>query len=126
MSTPAMATFADTKAKIATLQAEAKAAAQAAFTEGTRALFEAFPAMESFGWTQYSPYFNDGDECVFSAKTDYPNINGEESYDTPEADAVGEFLGLFGDDFLKSLYGNHVEVTVTRNGQTNVEEYQHD
>ena len=23
------------------------------------------PAVESFGWSQYTPYFNDGDACVF-------------------------------------------------------------
>jgi hypothetical protein len=25
------------------------------------------PSIESFGWTQYTPYFNDGEPCVFSA-----------------------------------------------------------
>lgn len=24
------------------------------------------PTMHSFGWTQYTPYFNDGDACIFS------------------------------------------------------------
>lgn len=24
------------------------------------------PTMDSFGWTQYTPYFNDGEPCVFS------------------------------------------------------------
>src|SRR5689334_3768923 len=100
MSATAMETFQATKDKIAAMQAEAKQAAQAAFQEGTAKLFELFPAMESFGWTQYTPYFNDGEECVFSANTEYPTINGEkEYYNTPEADAVSGFLGLFGDDF---------------------------
>jgi hypothetical protein len=27
------------------------------------------PTMKAFGWTQYTPYFNDGDPCVFSVGT---------------------------------------------------------
>lgn len=34
--------------------------------------------IKSFGWTQYTPYFNDGDECEFRVNTDYPYINGED------------------------------------------------
>lgn len=34
--------------------------------------------IKSFGWTQYTPYFNDGDECTFSTNVDYPYINGED------------------------------------------------
>jgi hypothetical protein len=40
-------------------------------------LFEKNPRIESIGWTQYTPYFNDGDECTFSVHTDNLNINGE-------------------------------------------------
>lgn len=36
----------------------------------------------SFGWTQYSPHFNDGDECVFGVNSDYTYINGEHEDDT--------------------------------------------
>lgn len=36
-------------------------------SEGTKAIFEEYgDIVESFGWTQYTPYFNDGDECVFN------------------------------------------------------------
>jgi hypothetical protein len=41
-------------------------------------LFEENPKLKSFGWTQYTPYFNDGDTCYFSANTDYLYINGEQ------------------------------------------------
>lgn len=33
--------------------------------------------IESIGWTQYTPWFNDGDTCTFGAHTDYLDINGE-------------------------------------------------
>jgi len=41
-------------------------------TEGKKALklalkefFSAFPMVEAIRWNQYTPYFNDGDACVF-------------------------------------------------------------
>ena len=40
-------------------------------------LFQKSDKIESFGWSQYTPYFNDGDSCEFSVNCDYPNVNGE-------------------------------------------------
>lgn len=40
-------------------------------------IFEKYPTLESFGWTQYTPYFNDGETCVFYANTDYISVNDE-------------------------------------------------
>lgn len=48
-----------------------------AFTEFIKVLFTKNPKLESFSWTQYTPYFNDGESCVFSVNTDYIKINGE-------------------------------------------------
>jgi len=47
------------------------------FTELTKSIFEEYPKVKSFGWSQYTPYFNDGDTCTFSANTDYIRINEE-------------------------------------------------
>jgi len=40
-------------------------------------LFEQSEVIKSISWTQYSPYFNDGDECTFSAHTDDLSVNGD-------------------------------------------------
>jgi hypothetical protein len=40
-------------------------------------LFEQSEVIKSISWTQYSPYFNDGDKCTFSAHTDDLYVNGE-------------------------------------------------
>lgn len=46
-------------------------------------LFEQSEIIKSIGWVQYSPYFNDGDECTFSAHTDDLHVNGyDPDYDT--------------------------------------------
>ena len=46
------------------------------FTEMTKVIFEEHPKIKSFGWNQYTPYFNDGETCTFSANVDYIYING--------------------------------------------------
>lgn len=35
-------------------------------TELLKDFFSAFPEIKTVRWTQYTPYFNDGDACVFS------------------------------------------------------------
>ena len=43
-------------------------------------LFERSEIIESVSWTQFTDYFNDGDECTFSAHLDldyYCEVNGE-------------------------------------------------
>lgn len=54
---------------------------KAMFTKISQLLFDKHPKLESFGWRQYTPYFNDGDECTFGAHTDEPDINGIDGYD---------------------------------------------
>jgi len=53
-------------------------------------LFAQAPNLKSVGWTQYTPYFSDGDECIFSVHADvdrlYINeIHRDDLYDCEEA-----------------------------------------
>jgi hypothetical protein len=47
------------------------------FEDFYKYIFEKYTTLESFGWTQYTPYFNDGDTCIFSVNTDYISVNDE-------------------------------------------------
>ncbi len=114
-----------------------------AFQETILSLFDKHTWVESFSWRQYSPYWNDGDECVFSVHSynDEILLNGMDLYNYDEepeeergtlpenAETVYEefasALQKFEDDDLQTMFGNHAEVTVTRNG-INVESYDHD
>lgn len=125
------------------------------FTTVSKLLFEKHPALESFQWQQYTPYFNDGEECTFSANKDYLSINGieadtnfkdkeitnysgankapypmktNEDYNPDLALAEEdaiEFLSNIDDSVLRDLFGDHVEITVFKD-RTEVEEYDHD
>jgi hypothetical protein len=52
------------------------------FTE----LFAQAPKLKSVSWTQYTPYFNDGEECTFSAHTSDLYVNDRH----PDYDEDGE------------------------------------
>jgi hypothetical protein len=120
------------------------------FGEGAKGVFESHPNLVSISWTQYTPYFNDGDACSFSSYHDYPAItfklqdedgedvevefdenSGEEDPDDyEEADAIraaaesaADFLGNFEEDEFEALFGDHVKVTVTPDGKAVTETY---
>lgn len=56
----------------------------------------------AFGWRQYTPYFNDGDPCVFSAygvwvaRTEDVDPQDPDTFDTGELDVTyGDHLGKY-------------------------------
>lgn len=114
-------------------------------------VFDRYTDLQSFGWNQYTPYFNDGDECTFSANIDCLDINGVNYYDMDDVqktkwdsgtrtqipnpnfnadksamiDEIKSILGTVDEEFLKEAYGDHVEVVVSREG-SDVSDYEHD
>lgn len=100
--------------------------------------FAANPTIEAVKWTQYTPYFNDGDPCVFHVGETYARVDGVEGDDDDgftdswslegapkEAIRVlGETLGSL-EDVLEVVFGDHAEVIATRD-ELRVEEYDHD
>lgn len=113
--------------------------------------FEKSKRIDSFGWRQYTPYFNDGDECIFRVNTDYIYINEEDAEEiewlgsdfdyktkkytpTSETDvtefevyrSIKEKLSAIPEDFFKDIFGDHVEITIHRDGRVETEEYDHD
>lgn len=151
-------------------------------TTGREALIEVFqevflkhPIINAISWTQYSPYFNDGDECVFGVnefhvKVLVENITDEllrkeilrnhededeeddyvdamerltpdswyvKSGERPVRELTQEDKVLIADvmelqrncdmvsDIMRAVFGNHVQVTVTKDG-FDIQEYDHD
>lgn len=85
------------KQKLAELKQDYKKTAEGMFHEGVKELFEIHPLLDSFGFTAYFPHFNDGNECRFSAYTDYPYINGYN-----QDDDENKFVGRSEDDYIMS------------------------
>ena len=63
------------------IKKELSGLAKKVFKCGSKELFEKYPDLKSFSWTQYTPYFNDGDPCYFHSYHSDPEgilINGED------------------------------------------------
>jgi lysophospholipase L1-like esterase len=108
--------------------------------------FDANPKIDAVKWSQYTPYFMDGDPCVFGVNEivlvskelftdeDADSYHGENS--VPEWDADAEFRPLFDaaneirnplpNELLQDIFGDHVEVTIYRDGTFDTNECSHD
>jgi hypothetical protein len=156
---------------------------QAAVKDAFKDFFDQYPEVRSVKWSQYTPYFNDGDACHFGVNefeaivvstealkaeieekkrltieaanaSDYKKaqllkeevedlqnqLNNEDDCDgnsawslsrkkDPRLIALGEALNNIErelpHDVLESVFGDHVEVTATREG-FKTREYNHD
>jgi DNA repair exonuclease SbcCD ATPase subunit len=172
----------DIHKQIEKLEKQAEKESSKLISKGFKEIFKKHPELESFSWTQYTPYFNDGDECVFSAHTDYLTMNNAEqeesvyelrqfldtlhnpkkeiarlqkrieeykkekySYSYLEDEIkriesgsieetrnklailedISQILSSIDDDTYKSIFGDHVRVTVTKDGWS-TETYEHE
>ena len=146
------------------LRTQFQTEAQAQLKEIVQLIFEASPDLGAIIWTQYSPFFNDGDECIFSVHevtitnaTDEEDLGevrwGEYGGDNKDIwaaemyysvgkwtmeqkaerrvalDLIDFFDGFIQNsdmsDVMEDMFGNHVQVTATREG-FQVNEYSHD
>lgn len=107
---------------------------QAEFPKLFAEFFEKSNKLDSFSWDQYTPYFNDGDSCHFHVH-EIRRINDEDIYDleeelSPELDEIinqiQEILNSIPDEFMEDLFGDHMTVTVKRDGTIKTEECVHD
>lgn len=137
-----IATFLAKKAELdTTLKEQGHTMLNKLFTD----FFDALPQIKTITWTMYTPYFNDGDTCVFRVNevnfaTRYPEdieefsaYGGEEEAGWVNARSnpvLSSFIVQFyaAESVLESL-GDHAHVTVTNREEgvrIEVEEYQHD
>lgn len=63
------------------LKKELHKKSEEAFFKGAKQIIDSCPELKSVSWNQYTPYFNDGDETIFSANTDYLQVNGDYAED---------------------------------------------
>jgi hypothetical protein len=119
-----------------------------AFVDGLKPIFDEFEKLETIGWKQYAPSFNDGDPCYFSVHNDDDSLelNGINGYgDEPDPDEDGEegeevpvltekvrdkilkklspALSQFSDADYQEMFGEGVSVTINRDGTVDTDEY---
>lgn len=109
------------------------------FRAGFTTLFDQFPEMDHVTWKQYTPFWNDGDECLFrtgARDADIFDEKGEElgywftEYSKERMNllckTVQDFLNEFDIADYRVMFGDHVSVTVARSGVTIDEFTEHD
>lgn len=134
-------------AKKAELDAELKTHAAEAMKAEFRQFFETNPECLALRWLQYTPYFNDGEPCEFGrneisfklsdtpadTEDDYGNQGFESGYTRDRRDlpshkkvqAAVRALEKIDDAIYLIAFGDHAQVTVTREG-FEIDEYSHD
>jgi hypothetical protein len=125
--------YKEAQESIKKLRNEARKAAKGYFNEASKEFFTKYPELKSFSWTQYTPYFNDGEECTFSvnAYSESIGINGENGYNIEDPalqkiqEDISEFIKSFDEDDLKDMFGDHSEITVTKDGAS-TDSYDHE
>lgn len=140
---------------------ELKTLGKAALEEEFAKFLEEHPEVGAIKWRQYTPYFNDGETCVFGVDEFEIEVDGKfhDRWDmtrdhdyaedgqelkwgrmqpkytqvpcTPKypalAEAVKQFTrAVLDEDVFETAFGDHVEVTYSREGGFDVEEYDHD
>lgn len=86
--------FLTIKQQMKELRDEARKKLKNFFIKGMDKVFEMYPEVKTVSWTQYTPYFNDGEECTFSAHVDDFYVNGWDDYGSTmwraSEDEIGE------------------------------------
>lgn len=98
------------------------------FKAGFGPIFAKHPKLYSVSFHGYTPSFNDGDPCYFRSNHDDFEINeddpgdfeGDGDMSVKEREAasedVSEFLNIFTDDDMESIFGDGFKVVVSRTG----------
>ena len=98
---------------------------QEAFVEA----FASAPRILGFSWHQYTPYFNDGDPCVFRSTADEDiELADDDSIDDEairQYEVLEAVYNRLPERLLENMFGDGVRVKTTRDGIT-TDEYSHD
>jgi hypothetical protein len=141
------------------LERKIKSFGKEAITEGFTPLFTANPSIQGIVWTQYTPYFNDGEACVFGVGEpalifsremamklrpgqDFDDFDDNyvpwdhpqcfEGYSLSKTDLNMEKIGFraiwnqIPEEVFLSVFGDHVKVTLMRDGTVTIDDYDHE
>lgn len=84
--------------------------------ERSKEIFETYPDIKGFCWNQYTPYFNDGEPCVFGWTGDFYLFNDDGDDEYCNQTLIINFLANVEDDELYELFGDHAQIIVKRDG----------
>lgn len=78
-------------------------------------IFDKYPTLEGISFRAFTPYFNDGERCYFRSYHEEPDFNfTDDEEDEACIDEVCKIMKKFDDDVIEDLFGDHVEVSITK------------
>lgn len=102
-------------------------------------IFDANPTLMSFTWSQYTPYWCDGDTCEFGCNDihEYTVQFADGTQETVDAydgkqtlseaiDKAQALIHKIPDNILQDAIGDHIQVTIHRSGKMDIQDYEHD
>lgn len=114
---------------------------QTALKEEFKKFFDENPDVKFITWLQFTPYFNDGDECRFGVHDFYYDVVEPEElerwgeYPKDESLVSGQVknnwkkfekdLWTIPKEIFKQMFGDHVQI-IARPSGFDVEEFEHD
>jgi hypothetical protein len=136
-----MASISELKRELTALKERFKQDGQNEFKKEFAAIFEKYPQVDALRWAQYTPYFNDGDACIFgvgeltirlvgadlSSSGYRDGFNEAASYNKESLNkALAEWWrSIQLNELFEAVFGDHVQVTVTRD-VIDISEYDHE
>ncbi len=100
-----MERLSELRAQVEKARNEMKEAAQNVVKDGTKEIFNTYgDIIHSFGWRQYTPYFNDGDSCEFSMHELFVIAHA----DLDEYEDHGDWVYEGSPSFMSYSYGSEV------------------
>lgn len=97
------------------------------FSKDIAGIFERNPELEKIAWTQYSPFFNDGDECVFSVHDLHFKRTGEvveedeedyyDIYEMKDVYDLSEWIDSFIEPQDENRWKNRIQYVAPENEQ---------
>lgn len=107
--------------EIKKMKAKIEKDTESLFKLSFKEIFKKHKKLESFSWVQYTPHWNDGDECVFGAHTEYLKINGsEEDFSLYELDRLYKDL-LNKEKAIKKLIGENQKLASKKDSKWQIE-----
>lgn len=104
-----MSKIKELKAKYQAIKKEMGESGKTALKEVFSEFFEKHPEIKGISWTQYTPYFNDGDTCIFSINDPEFKLHPKCIKDLDEDVKKDFFEYVSEEDYLSDIYSTNNE-----------------
>jgi len=104
--------------------------AKKVFKEALKEFFDAYPDVAAVKWTQYAPYFNDGEPCTFGVnEPELAYVDNADEFlqdyedESEAAEKIGKLFAMLDEDTMEAAFGSDSVIIAKRSGSLEVDSY---